>query len=502
LGPLGKKNIQFIILKHASENPGVKTYKDRKEKIFYLDNGLSLNNQLVGFIGDTCQLPNLADYILCFIDISDVSPAQTNIFHSSREEFADTPDYRELKAKMKIVFEDPKFFELQREYKNKDILNTEILNKDTNKLLEKALKDDSELMKDLEIGEDLQLVETENPKYPEIEEEYKGKYLPTLFELIGSTQREVNEKSFIIVSFKTDAVDNFLDRINDQGVCDSPSSNLFSIIRRAPRRGIISFRIQPRENVGAGKEEELNFKLEVPTRNFNKDVKVKIKVIPEEVFLGEEYPSFINPQKDTLRIPLKEIRRISLKTDANNDFLSQGRGKINFVSDSLELIGVRLKNGLIQISVKCVDTTIGKKDDIKIDVDCDNGIHFPISMHLEVVEDEKSERFKKPGIFPVYKTGWENKGWDEMDIAEVVKDIDGLNVYYNAESKCLSIIKNMIRTDDIPLAENKYISDCYIQPLHLYFEFKNESGYKEYVRRAMKALGKSMPVTISRNFRS
>ena len=60
------------------------------KKIFYLENGLSLNNQQVGFISDICQLPNLADYILCFIDISDVSPEQTNLFHSSREEFANT----------------------------------------------------------------------------------------------------------------------------------------------------------------------------------------------------------------------------------------------------------------------------------------------------------------------------------------------------------------------------------------------------------------------------
>ena len=110
LGPLGKKNIQFIILKHISENSSVETYRDRKEKIFYLENGLSLNNQQVGFISDICQLPNLADYVLCFVDISDVSPEQTNLFHSSREEFANTQDYKQLKDKLGGVFEDPKFF--------------------------------------------------------------------------------------------------------------------------------------------------------------------------------------------------------------------------------------------------------------------------------------------------------------------------------------------------------------------------------------------------------
>jgi hypothetical protein len=505
LGPLGKKNIHFIVLKHISEDSSVDTYKERKEKIFYLENGLSLNNQQVGFISDICQLPNLADYILCFIDISDVSPEQTNLFHASREEFASTPDYKDLKNKLKIVFEDPKFIELQREYKNKDILSTQLLDKDTNKILESALKADTELLKDLELGEDLQFPsETEEPKYPEPEEEYTGKYLPIIFELIGSDQREINERSFGIVSFRTDAADNFLDRINDQGVCDPPSSVNFSIVRRAPRKGVISFRVQAKEEAAAGNEEKLEFKLEVPTRNFSKGVEVKIKIIPKTKFVGEKYPSFITPQKDTLRIPKDETRKLSFKTDAENDFFSSGRGKLQFESDDLKLLGYRLKNGLLQLSVKCTAKNIGKKDDIKVDVDCDNGMHFPMLIHLEVVEDEKSEKFKKPSMWPVNRDGWKGRGWDEsgMDIAEVVKDIDGLNVYYNSESKALELLKNRIRTEDMPAAEKKYISDCYIQALHLYFEFKDEPDYKNYVRRAMKALGKSMPAMLSKQFRS
>ena len=122
MGPLGTKNIHFIVLKHISENPGVDTYKERKEKIFYLENGLSLNNQQVGFISDICQLPNIAEYILCFIDISDVSPEQTNIFHSSREEFANTQDYKHLKDKLKVVFEDPKFLSSKGNTKTKIFL--------------------------------------------------------------------------------------------------------------------------------------------------------------------------------------------------------------------------------------------------------------------------------------------------------------------------------------------------------------------------------------------
>ena len=367
------------------------------------------------------------------------------------------------------------------------------------------MKDDVELLRDLELGEDLQFPsETQEPQYPEPEEEYTGKYLPTTFELVGANQREIKEGSFGIISFKTDAVDNFLDRVNDQGVCDPPSSANFSIVRRAPRKGVISFRIQVREEAVTGQEEELDFKLEVPTRNFSRSARVKIKIIPKREFTGEQYPSFVTPQKDTLRIPKNETRKLSFKTDAGNDFFSSGRGKLKFESGDLELLGYKLRSGLLQLGVKCIAKSFGKKDDIKVEIDCDNGMHFPISVHLEVVEDEESEKFKKPGMWPIGRDSWKARNWDEngADIAEVVKDIDGLNVYYNSESKALELLKSRIRTEDAPNAEKKYISDCYIQALHLYFEFKDESDYKNYVRRSMKALGKSMPVMIGKLFRS
>ncbi len=505
LGPLGTKNIHFIILKHISENPSVETYKERKEKIFYLENGLSLNNQQVGFISDICQLPNIAEYILCFIDISDVSAEQTNLFHSSREEFANTQDYKQLKDRLRVVFEDPKFFLLQREYKNKDILNTQLLDKDTNKLLESALREDSDLLRDLEIGEDLQMrADTKEPQYPELEEEYIGQYLPSTFEILGSNEREIQEESFTIISFKTEAVDNFLDRVNDQGICEAPSSQHFSIVRRAPRKGVVSFRVQAKDGVKAGAGETLNFKLEIPDRNFSKTVDVKLNIIPKKEFVGEDYPSFVTPQKDLIKIPIGETRRLNFKTDANNDFFTSGRGTLSFDSRDVEMNTYRLKDGILSLSIKCIAKASGKKDDIRIEIHADNGVRFLLSIHLEVVEDEDSERFKKPALLPVGRDGWKGRGWDEngLDVAEVTKDIDGLTVWYNSESKAWDQIKSRIRTDDISSAEKKYMSDCYIQALHMYFEFKDEADYKTYVRRSMKALGKSMPATISKLFRS
>ncbi|MCK5346167.1 MAG: hypothetical protein KAR20_22310, partial [Candidatus Heimdallarchaeota archaeon] len=297
LGPLGKRDVRFLILNHKSDNPNVITYKDRKEKIFYIESGLSLNSQTVGFLSNTCQLPDLADYIICIIDISDVSPEQTNLFHSSREEFANTTDYRILKERLKMVFQDSKFVDLQREYRHKEIASAEKLDKDTDKILESALKEDNDLLKSLELGEDFDL-SVDDGQYPDTEEEeHEGTYFPEVFELIGESSREVKENSFLLLSFRTGAVDNFLDRENDQGICDPPESKFFSIIRRIPKDGIVSFRIQPRVNVKVGSEERLTFRLEVPSANFNETLEVSLKIVAKEWYTGLDYPTFITPQK-------------------------------------------------------------------------------------------------------------------------------------------------------------------------------------------------------------
>jgi hypothetical protein len=505
LGPLGNKKIKFLILKHVSVDPSVSTYKERPEKIYYLENGLSLNTQQVGFISDICQLPDLADYVLCFIDISDVSPEQTNLFHSSREEFANTHDYKALKDKLKIVFEDPKFTELQREYKNLNIANAQLLDLDTNKMLEQVLKDDEELIRDLDLGDDLNLeTDAEEPREPERVEPYHGKFLPTKFQLLGSPEREVQESNYLLMSFQTDAVDDFLDRPNDQGVCDPPTTQLFSISRRTPRNGVITFRIQTKQNIVAEQEEELEFTLEVPSRHFVKSCKVKVKVLPKHVYIGKEYPTYFTPAKSVFKIARQEVRQLNLKTDAPNDLFLTEKGFITLASSDLEVLKYVLRDGTLSIDFECISTEIGKKEPIHFDVSCKNGAVFNLKIPLEVIPEQGPKQFKKPEILPIGKDAWAGRGWDSegLDIAEVVRDNDGLTVYYNSESRAWDQVKSRIRTDDIKKAEQKYISDCYIQALHLYFEFKGDNEYKTYIRRSMKAIGRSMPAMISKLFRS
>jgi len=511
LGPLGKRDIRFLILQHVSDNPDVATYMERKEKIFYVDNGLCLNTQLLGFLSNTCQLPDLAKYIICVIDISDVSPQQTNIAHSAREEFAETADYRNVKERLKLVMQDRKFIDLQREYKNKQIASTEHLDKEADKLLESALREDRDLIQGLEIGDDLDLP-ADDGKYPDIDDqEYVGAYMPEDFELIGSSEREIVKNGFVVLSFRTGAVDDFLDRQNDCGICEPPNSKLFSSIRRMPRNGIVSFRVHPKDTANIGDEEELTFRLDVPSSNFGKAVAVKLKIVEKEEYIGQQYPTFLIPQKRAFKIPVGQNRKLNLRTDVANDFFESKRGILEFNSPDLELKKFSLKDGLIKIDVECLAEESGTKEDIVIKINCDNGIQLNVDLPLEVVEDEDAMKFNRPGMEPVgTPEEWVARGWNEdgSDIGEVVVDTDGITVYYNSDSQVLKKIKNHIRADDFSSAEKMYMTQCYLHALYLYLEFKHkkesEEGedYIQLTRLGMRAFGKSLVRLITSRFRS
>ena len=223
----------------------------------------------------------------------------------------------------------------------------------------------------------------------------------------------------------------------------------------------------------------------------------------KEWYTGLDYPTFITPQKRIFKIPINEERKLNFRTNVSNDFFQKKKGELDFNSNDLELLSYNLKDGLLRLNIKCLAKTIGRKDDIEVVIRCDNGSQLHTLLPLEVIEDEDAAKFNKPKIIPIGKDGWISRGWDEEggDIAEVKKDMDGITVYYNSESQVWDFIKRSIRSDDILGAEKMYITQCYLQALHLYIEFKEDEDYVSLVRRSMKAFGKSLQRLIITRFR-
>ena len=142
LGEVGTRNIRCIRLKHISDADGVKSYKELNQKIFYLENGLALGYETESFVRTDCQLPALAPYLLCYIDMSDIPVELANIFHSGREELARTEDYHTLRDRLKKFFENEIFEKWDREYQEKSLASSNEDNKELDKLIEKAIVDD------------------------------------------------------------------------------------------------------------------------------------------------------------------------------------------------------------------------------------------------------------------------------------------------------------------------------------------------------------------------
>ena len=109
LGEIGTRTIRCLRLKHISDFDGVKTYKQQREKIFYVENGLALGFETESFLRTDCQLPALAPYLLCYVDMSDIPVELANIFHAGREEFARTDDYHILRERLEKFFENEVF---------------------------------------------------------------------------------------------------------------------------------------------------------------------------------------------------------------------------------------------------------------------------------------------------------------------------------------------------------------------------------------------------------
>src|SRR3989344_1264267 len=154
---IGTRDIRCIRLKHINDAKGVESYKLQREKIFYVENGLALGYELDTFVRSDCQLPALAPYLHCYIDMSDIRVDLANIFHSGREELARTEDYQILKERLKKFFENEIFEKWNKEYEDKSLASANEDNKELDKLIEKAIVDDPELKELLGIGEEIKI---------------------------------------------------------------------------------------------------------------------------------------------------------------------------------------------------------------------------------------------------------------------------------------------------------------------------------------------------------
>ncbi len=494
LGEVGVRNIRCIRLKHISDANGVESYKLQREKIFYVENGLALGYENESFLRTDCQLPALAPYLLCYIDMSDIPVELANLFHAGREEFAHTDDYRTLKDRLKTFFENEIFEKWDKEYQEKSLASANEDNKELDKLIEKAIVDDPELKELLGIGEEIKI-----PKGKEEDKEkYVGEEHPKKFEYVGDQPKEVDKSSYALVSFKTEAEDKLLTRKKNRYYIDwSRDSKLFDVVLRGMNKGVISLRVDCKENAKVGDEDKITFTLLDSEKKNKFEQVVSFKAIETPPYAGSYFPTYFEPQKEILKISPKTSKKFTFTTDVANDYFARDTdtGSLEFQErDDLRIKKHRLNDGILEITFHTTTEKLGKLPDIKLAIIDTANHRFDIAIPAEIVPPEESSKLNEPKRNPVYEKDWPTYNWNENDIASVDSSrTRGLIVNLNVDSKPLKELKKMVGIDKVESAQNKYIADTYIYSLYLYFELKNDPNKDHVLGSAMRAIGKALP---------
>ncbi len=498
LGEIGTRNIRCIRLKHINDVKGVEAYKLQREKIFYIENGLALGYETDTFVKSVCQLPALAPYLYCYIDMSDIRVDLANIFHSGREELARTEDYKILKERLKNFFENEMFEKWNKEYEDKSLASANEDNKELDKLIEKAIVDDPELKELLGIGEEIKIPKGKDPE----KEEYIGEDFPKHFEYIGVQPKDVNRSSYALVSFRTEAKDNLLTRKRDRLEIQWSSSQVFDVVLRGMNKGIISLRIDCRESAKIGTEDKMTFTLADREGKNKFEQTIGLMVIETPLYEGVEFPTYFKPRKNDLRIPPKTTKKFTFLTNVANDYFSRDNnpGAVEFAErQDLQLKRYRLNNGILDISFYTPIDKIGTRQDIKLSIVDAANHRFDFSIPFEIVPLEESSKLNKPKRNLVKRANWDTYSWNgnvwnENDISSVESSrTTGLTVNCNVEAKPLEELRKMVSIDKRENAANKYLADIYIHSLYLYFELKDEPDKDLILGHAMRAVGKALP---------
>lgn len=494
LGEVGNRNIRCIRLKHISDAKGVDSYKQQREKIFYIENGLALGTETESFLRTDCQLPALAPYLLCYIDMSDIPVELANLFHAGREEFAHTDDYHNLKDRLKTFFENEVFEKWDKEYQEKSLKSANEDNKELDKLIEKAIVDDPELKELLGIGEEIKI-----PKGKEEEKEkYVGEEHPKKFDFVGEQPKEVDKASYALASFKTEAEDKLLTRKKDRYSVEwTKDSKLFDIVLRGMNKGVVSLRVDCKDSAKVGDEEKITFTLLDSSKNKRFEQEITFRVIQTPPYAGSEFPTYFTPQKELLKISPRAQRKFSFTTDVENTYFSRDieAGNLEYSErEDITLRKYKLSDGILELTFFTTREKSGKLPDFKFTISDTTGRRFDLSIPIEVVPPEESSKLNEPKRNPVYEKDWQTYGWNELDIASVDSSrTQGLIVNLNVDSKPLKELKKMVGVDKVESAQNKYIADTYIYSLYLYFELKNDPERDKILGSAMRAIGKALP---------
>lgn len=478
LGEIGKKEIEVFIIKHKTQTEeDLSAYigNSAVEKIFFIKDGLVLHTENISWLRNECDLVDLAPYLFAFIDISSIDPPVAQMLHSGREKFKNNATTRLALERLKIFLGNENFKELDKEYSLLSIGSEGAFKDETfRKQIMKEFESQPELKDFFELGEDIPIKEKkgEDPPTP-----YEGSHLPEKFELLGSDPREVEEGSYCKITFDVGADEKLFERREDRGEYDWDKSDKFQITFNSYKRGKLTFRVDVNRDVKAPAEEALLFYLRVPSKNIELSKTISVVVKEGVQYEGTQFPSFFEPTKGSLRLPIGSIRKLHLTIDVENNYFDRetNPGKVVIEKhDQLKFGKPKLHDGVLEIKVRYLGDELQKVDDINITIDDNGGHHFELNTTVEIVPAESEPQLNLPELIPVYRESWDGDTppWDENRVAYIPSWKELRAIKINVDSQSFDDLKKIVTTNR-DVARDQLIKQIYINSVWMFLEFKN-----------------------------
>jgi hypothetical protein len=300
LGVFGLRKIEILVLNDESQEG--QSYKNQTDKVFFTVNGQAQHTETVNFLKTDCLLPDLAQFMIVHVDLSNANYQANKIFQTARSGVIAIPEYDVFRTKLiKAIKEDNTLIELDKEYKQRKLTNTQPEDKDLSRYIEKLVKNNTSFIPYFQIGLEIPVEKPIGPKT-----NYVGNYIPTFMELIGINQKLVPCNRYSWIRLKTDAKEDYLTRESENGDFSFSHSKIVEINQYSLRDGVIPIKIEPRSDSKVGEKDTLSFEL---TRPGLSSLAVKI-----DVEIGPPETPRINPKgkpkqanKSALKLPEKRF---------------------------------------------------------------------------------------------------------------------------------------------------------------------------------------------------
>lgn len=335
LGVFGLRKIEIVVLNDEAKEG--EQYR-KGPRVFLTVNGQTHHYEMTSFLKTKCLLPDLADYMIVHVDLSDAGYQAYKTLNTSRTGPVETRNWEIFHERLtNSIKGDERLKELDEEYRNRKLAHSQPEDKDLNRYISKLVQNNPFWAQLLNIGKEVPVEEPRGEK-----RKYKGKYIPTFFRAIGDPEKEIPINRYARIRIETDATNDYLTRNNDRGEVRWLPSRLAQISQYTLKDGIIPFRLDPIAGVKVGDTENIILEL---TRPGMESLKAEIKIK-----IGKHEEPQVKPKGEKRPPQTQEKNRPKLEKVYKADWPGMGPEGTDWTEEDIAKVNQTQENIIVYIN--------------------------------------------------------------------------------------------------------------------------------------------------------